>query len=418
LWPPEARPQAIPPAVATAPDTAPAPAHGVAPGPHSLSRLLPNYARADFHPLRGKGARLFDLEGRPHWDLLAGIAVNALGYGHPRLRRALREQSAHGVLHVSNLFHHPAPERLAERLVELSGLARAFFCNSGTEANEAALKIARKARPGRPGCVALEESFHGRTLGALSLTGHAAYRAPFEPLPPAARFVPPNDVTALERAVDRGTAAIFLEPILGEGGVIPLDAGYLRAARRIADREGALLVLDEIQCGLGRTGAMFAFEAAGIRPDMVTLAKPLGGGLPLGCVLTAPGLTTTLAPGDHGTTFGGNPLACRLGIEVLEALSHDGLLQRVAGMGVWLEERLAALQRRQHAIVDIRGRGLMWGIEMDREAGPVARALLTRGFVVGTARSNVLRLLPPYVVPKRALSAFMRELGAILEGTV
>ncbi len=387
-------------------------------GSPDSSCLLPNYARSDFHPVRGRGARLFDASGRPYWDLLAGIAVNALGYAHPRLGRALREQAGLGVLHVSNLFHHPAPRRLAERLVEASGLARAFFCNSGTEANEAALKIARKARPGRPACVALEESFHGRTLGALSLTGHASYRVPFEPLPPAARFVAPNDPEALERAVDRTTAAIFLEPILGEGGVIPLEPGYLQAARRIADREGALLVLDEIQCGLGRTGTMFAFEAAGIRPDMVTLAKPLGGGLPLGCVLTAPELTTTLAPGDHGTTFGGNPVACRLGIEVLEALVHDGLLQRVAGLGVWLEERLAALRRRHRAIVDVRGRGLMWGIELDREAGPVARALLTRGFVVGTARSNVLRLLPPFVVPKAALAAFTRELGTILEETV
>jgi predicted acetylornithine/succinylornithine family transaminase len=378
--------------------------------------LLPNYARADFHPVRGRGARLYDASGRAYWDLLAGIAVNALGYSHPRLKRALR-QEAGGLLHVSNLFHHPAPERLAQRLADRSGLARVFFCNSGTEANEAALKIARKSRPGRPHVVALHESFHGRTLGALSLTGHAAYRAPFEPLPPPARFVAPNDEAALAAAVDRSTAAIFLEPILGEGGVAPLTTEYLKTARRLADQSGALLVLDEIQCGLGRTGTTFAFQGAGILPDMVTLAKPLGGGLPLGCVLTAAHLATVLAPGDHGSTFGGNPLACRLGLEVMEALEIDGLLARVAALGPWLERGLEALRRRRPAIREVRGRGLMWGLDLDRDAAPVARALLARGFVVGTARGHVLRLLPPYVVPRAALAAFIHELDTVLKET-
>lgn len=375
--------------------------------------VLPTYARSAFHPVRGRGARLFDASGRAYWDLLAGIAVNALGYAHPRLRRALR-QEAGGLLHVSNLFYHATQGELAERLVFRSGLARAFFCNSGTEANEAALKIARKARPGRARVVALQESFHGRTLGALSLTGHEPYRTPFEPLPPAAHFVPPNDEAALEAAVDGSTAAIFMEPILGEGGVVPLTPAYLRAARRVADETGALLVLDEIQCGMGRTGTLFAFQQAGIRPDMVTLAKPLGGGLPLGCVLAGPGLISVLAPGDHGTTFGGNPLACRLGLEVMKALEEDGLLQRVEAMGAWLGPRLESLRRRVPAIVDVRGRGLMWGIELSREAAPVARALLSRGFVVGSARRSVIRLLPPFVVPKTALSAFIRELETIL----
>lgn len=375
--------------------------------------ILPTYARTSFHPVRGKGARLFDASGKASWDLLGGIAVNALGHAHPRLTRVLRKEAA-GLLHVSNLFYHPAQGILAERLVSRSGLARAFFCNSGTEANEAALKIVRKARPGRPRIIALEESFHGRTLGALSLTGHAAYRAPFEPLPPSAHFVPPNDVPALERAVDGTTAAIIMEPILGEAGVIPLERAYLRAARRLADGNDALLILDEIQCGLGRTGSLFAFQQAGIVPDMVTLAKPLGGGLPLGCLLTGEAVIDTLAPGDHGTTFGGNPLACRLGWEVLETIESEGLLDRVTAMGAWFGSRLASLKQRLPAIVAVRGRGLMWGIELDRDAQPVALELLKRGFVVGTARSRVLRLLPPYVTPKSALVAFVRELEKIL----
>lgn len=376
--------------------------------------VLGTYARTSFHPRSGKGARLVDANGRIYWDLLGGIAVNALGHRHPRLLKALREEAGE-LLHVSNLFYHPAQGLLAERLVRASMMSRAFFCNSGTEANEAALKFARLANPGRSEVVALTESFHGRTFGALSMTGHDAYRTPFEPLLPGVRFVAPDDTEALERSVTEKTSAIVMEPVMGEAGIVPLSDGFLAAARRLADRSGALLIFDEIQCGLGRTGKLFAFQHSGIQPDMLTLAKPLGGGLPLGAVLTAPQLDGVVKPGHHGTTFGGNPLACRLGAVVLDELEHGGLLRTVETTGRWFGAELLALKERSPAIVDVRGMGLMWGIELDRPAGPVAKALLEKGFVVGTARERVLRLLPPYVVPRKALAEFISVLAELLE---
>ncbi len=375
--------------------------------------ILGTYARTPFHPRSGRGARLVDAGGKSYWDLLGGIAVNALGTRHPALVRALAEGSR-GVWHVSNLFYHPAQGLLAERLVRASGLAKAFFCNSGTEAIEAALKLARLANPGRTEIVAVEESFHGRTLGALSVTGHEDYRRPFAPLVPGARFVPANDADALRRAVSKETSAILLEPVMGEAGIIPLSDDFLRAAREAADESGAVLIFDEIQCGLGRTGTLFAFERAGVVPDAVTLAKPLGGGLPLGAVVAGPKLADVVRPGHHGTTFGGNPLACRLGIAFLDEIEKSSLLARVRELGTFLAASLSKLARRNAAVRDVRGAGLMWGIEIDRPAGPVARRLLERGFVVGTARERVLRLLPPYVVPKKALAAFVRALDETL----
>jgi predicted acetylornithine/succinylornithine family transaminase len=372
--------------------------------------LVKTYARTPFHPRDGKGARLSDADGRIYWDLLGGIAVNVLGHKHPRLQKALREASS-TLMHVSNLYYHPAQGILGEKLVRASGLVRAFFCNSGTEANEAALKFARLATK-KTNLVALQESFHGRTLGALSLTGHDAYREPFAPLVPGVTFVAPNDIAALEAAVDANTAAIFLEPVMGEGGIIPLTDEYLIAARRIADRSGALIVLDEIQCGLGRTGHLFAFQKSGVVPDIVTLAKPLGGGLPLGAVLTGAALEGVVKPGHHGTTFGGNPIACRLGAVVLE--ETERLLPQINTLGAWFAAELRKLQARTSSIVEVRGSGMMWGIELDRLAAPVARELLDAGFVVGTAREKVLRLLPPYIVPKKALSEFIEALDVIL----
>ncbi len=370
--------------------------------------LVKTYARTPFHPRDGKGARLYDADGRPYWDLLGGIAVNVLGHKHPRLVKTLKDASA-SLLHVSNLYYHPAQGILGETLVRASGLNRAFFCNSGTEANEAALKFARLATK-KTKLVALEEAFHGRTLGALSLTGHEAYRTPFAPLVPGVTFVAPNDVDALEAAVDDQTAAIFLEPVMGEGGIIPLTDEFLIAARQIADRKGALLILDEIQCGLGRTGHLFAFQKSSIVPDIVTLAKPLGGGLPLGAVLTGAALEGVVKPGHHGTTFGGNPVACRLGAVVLDEV--EKLLPQINALGAWFGKELAKLP-----VVEVRGAGLMWGIELDRPAAPVARELLDHGFVVGTAREKVLRLLPPYIVPKKALIEFIDTLQLVLSGS-
>lgn len=375
--------------------------------------ILGTYARTQFHPRSGKGARITDAGGREYWDLLGGIAVNALGHRHPRLVKALREES-NALLHLSNLYYHPAQGLLAERLVRASGLCRAFFCNSGTEANEAALKFARLANPGRAGVVALNESFHGRTVGSLSITGHDAYRTPFEPLMPGVTFIEPNDVAALEAAVNETTSAIFLEPVMGEGGVIPLSDEFLATARRAADRTGAILVFDEIQCGLGRTGTLFAFQKSGIVPDIVTLAKPLGGGLPLGAVLTGPAIEGLVKPGHHGTTFGGNPVACRLGLAVLDEIEASALLQRVTTQGDWFGKQLMKLKSRNASIVDVRGSGFMWGIELDGPAKPVVAELLAKGFVVGSARENVIRLLPPYVTPKKAFVEFVEALEQVL----
>ncbi len=375
--------------------------------------LLSTYARTPFHPRSGKGARLIDAGGTEYWDLLGGIAVNILGHQHPRLVKTLREESR-ALLHVSNLFYHPAQGLLGERLVRASGFLRAFFCNSGSEANEAALKFARLANPGKSEIVALEESFHGRTLGALSLTGHAAYRTPFEPLLPGVTFVQPNDIAALEAAVTEKTNAIVLEPVMGEGGIIPLTGEYLAAARRAADRIGAILIFDEIQCGLGRTGTLFAFQRSGVMPDIVTLAKPLGGGLPLGAVLTGEAIEGVVKPGHHGTTFGGNPLACRLGLVVLDEIEQSALLARVCEVGEWFGSELRKLQARVPAILDVRGMGMMWGIELDRPAKDIALALLAKGIVAGTARENVIRLLPPYITPKKAFGDFIAALEQVL----
>jgi acetylornithine/N-succinyldiaminopimelate aminotransferase len=377
------------------------------------SFILGTYARTAFHPRSGKGARLVDADGHIFWDLLGGIAVNVLGHQHPRLVRTLRDESR-SLLHVSNLFYHPAQGILGERLVRASGLLRAFFCNSGTEANEAALKFARLANPGKSEIVALEESFHGRTLGSLSLTGHEAYRTPFEPLVPGAKFVAPNDIAALEAVVNDKTNAILLEPVMGEGGIIPLTDEYLAAARRLADRFGAILIFDEIQCGLGRTGTMFAFQQSGVVPDIITLAKPLGGGLPLGAVLTGEAIEGVVKPGHHGTTFGGNPIACRLGNAVLDEIEQAGLLARVAETGEWFSNELKSLQSRMPSIVEVRGKGMMWGIELDRPAKDVQAALLAKGFVVGTARDNVIRLLPPFITPKKAFAEFLMALEETL----
>ncbi|HUO84875.1 MAG TPA: acetylornithine/succinylornithine family transaminase [Thermoanaerobaculia bacterium] len=377
--------------------------------------ILGTYRRASFHPRYGKGARLFDAEGKGYWDLLSGIGVNVLGHQHPALLRALRKESRN-LLHVSNLYFHPAQSLLAERLLHRSHLSAVFFCNSGTEANEAAIKFARLKNPGRPGIVALEGSFHGRSAGSLSVTGTTGYRQPFEPLLGGVTFVPPNDIGALRTAITSVTGAIILEPVLGEGGVVPLTIEFLQAAEAAASENGTVLICDEIQSGLGRTGTFFAFERAGIAPDMVTLAKPLGGGLPLGAVLAGSQIASVVRPGHHGTTFGGNPLACRLGIAVLDEIEQKGLLERVQEIGAWLGTELESLTGTS-SILAIRGSGLMWGIELDRPAQPVAAALLERGFVVGTARENVLRLLPPYIVPKQALRHFLTALEGVLGRT-
>lgn len=378
--------------------------------------LLSTYARTKFHPRRGRGARLFDEQGRAWWDLLSGIGVNVLGHGHPAIRRAMREAAAEP-LHLSNLYHHPWQGLLAERLISLSRMSKVFFCNSGTEANEAALKFARLCRPGRSKVVAIEGSFHGRTFGSLSVTGNEGYRKPFAPLMDGeVVFVRPDDLQGLRRAIDGNTSAVIVEPLQGEGGVVPLSSEFLQTASTLAHQAGAALICDEIQCGFGRTGHFFAYERAGIEPDIVTLAKPLGGGLPLGAVIVTSRVAGHVEPGMHGTTFGGNPVACRLGLAVVQTIVMERMLPEIERCGDWLAESLDGMVGRS-GVTAVRGAGLMWGIELDRPAAPVAAELFNRGFLVGTARERVVRLLPPYIVPRRALREFVTVFDTVLKET-
>jgi predicted acetylornithine/succinylornithine family transaminase len=350
-----------------------------------LDRLLPTYARADVTIVRGEGARVWDADGAEYLDFGAGIAVVGLGHCHPAPLAAAREQ-LDLLWHASNLYRTRPAEALAARLSDRFGGAQAFFCNSGAEAIEAALKYARKAT-GKPGVVALEGSFHGRTLGALSATGQPSKRAAFSPLVPGVRFVPPNDVEALLAAATPEVGLVLLEPILGEGGVHPLDPDFVAAAAELPE---TLLCLDEIQTGVGRTGSFFAFDALGIRPDLVTLAKGLANGLPIGALLVADHAAGAFSSGDHGSTFGGNPVACAAGCAVVDAVD-DELLANVVERGAELEAELRVLP----GVVAVRGRGLLLGAVVAIPAADVVDACRERGLLVLAAGDEVVRLTPP-----------------------
>jgi len=359
----------------------------------------------------GHGCWVTDVDGRRYLDLLSGIAVNALGHGHPALVQAVAKQ-AEAAIHVSNFFTSEPAIALAERILAVAAApagSGVFFANSGTEATEAAIKLSR--RTGRSRIVALEGSFHGRSTGALALTHKAAYREPFEPLIPGVVFVPPNDDDALRAAIDDSTAALFVEPIQGEGGVRELTADYLRLARELTSAHGALLVVDEIQTGIGRTGDWFAHQASGIVPDAMTLAKGLGGGVPIGALVTfGPEVTGMLTAGQHGTTFGGNPLACAAGLAVLDTIERDHLLEHVRDVGALLD----------HVDVDgvagTRGRGLLRAIELDGIPAPAAMAAARdAGFIVNAVTPTALRLTPPLVISEDELQGFLDALPAILE---
>jgi acetylornithine/N-succinyldiaminopimelate aminotransferase len=353
-----------------------------------LDRLLPTYARADVTIVRGDGAHVWDADGGEYLDFGAGIAVVGLGHCHPAPLAAAREQ-LELLWHASNLYRTEPAEALAARLSDRFGGAQAFFCNSGAEAIEAALKYARKAT-GRPGVVALEGSFHGRTLGALSATGQPSKRAAFAPLVPGMRFVPPNDAEALRAAATGDVGLVLIEPILGEGGVHPLDPEFVAAAAELPE---ALLCLDEIQTGVGRTGSFFSFEAFDVRPDLVTLAKGLGNGLPIGALLVADGAAGALSPGDHGSTFGGNPIACAAACAVVDVLD-DELLARVVERGAELAAGLGSLP----GVVAVRGRGLLLGAVVAATATDVVDACRERGLLVLTAGDDVVRLAPPLTI--------------------
>lgn len=368
---------------------------------------------------RGDGCYVWDADGRQYLDLLGGIAVNALGHNHPAIVAAVSKQVSE-MLHLSNFFTSPGQIALAERLLAISGApdgSGVFFCNSGAEAIEAAIKISR--RTGRTHIVAAEGSFHGRTTGALALTSKETYRAPFEPLLPEVTFVPYNDVAALRQAVTGQTAAIFLEPIQGEGGVVPASAAYLSAARQVADETGALLVLDEIQTGVGRTGDWFAFQhagpaEAGVRPDVMTLAKGLGGGVPVGAVIAfGERVRGLLTPGQHGTTFGGNPLAAAAGLAVLEEVESSGLLTHAQRTGDHLAAAITDL--RHPGIREVRGRGLLRAIILTDEVAPaLATAAREAGFIVNPVAPHAIRLAPPLVITTEQLDTFVAALPGLL----
>jgi acetylornithine aminotransferase len=368
------------------------------------TQLLPAYARYDVTFASGQGTWLTDVDGRRYLDLLGGIAVVSLGHCHP-VPLAAAHRQLDSLWHTSNLYSTEPMLRLADLLSARFGGARSFFCNSGTEAVEAGLKWARKVT-GRPVAVALEGSFHGRTHGALAVTGQPGKRAAWEPLAPAARFATLNDVESLAGAVSPDTAVILIEPVQGEGGIHPASAEFLAAARAIADEHGALLLFDEVQCGVGRTGSFFAWQQSGVGPDALTLAKGLANGLPIGALLVADGAADGFEPGDHGSTFGGNPVAAAAACAVVETVD-DALLASVQSLGEKLSTGLAALP----GVLGVRGRGLMLGAELDRPAGPVVAASLAAGLLVGAAGETVLRLTPPLTISRDEV-----ELGlALLE---
>ena len=367
------------------------------------SAVMKTYARLPIALAHGRGCRVWDTEGREYLDALGGIAVNTLGHGHPRLVAALQEQVAK-LIHTSNYYHVPLQEQLASKLTALSGLTNVFFCNSGLEANEAAIKIARKYGHDRgierPEIIVYEAAFHGRSIATLSATGNPKIQAGFGPLVEGFVRVPLNDLAAIDKVRETrpNVVAVFLETIQGEGGVNASRWEYLQALRRICDEQGWLLMLDEVQCGIGRTGKWFAYQWAGIQPDVMPLAKGLGSGVPIGAVVCGPKAAGILGPGNHGTTFGGNPLAMRAGVETLAIMEEEGLLGNAATIGALLkagfEREFAGLA----GVKDIRGAGLMIGIELDRPCSDLTARACEAGLLISVTAERVIRLLPPLII--------------------
>ena len=377
----------------------------------------------DRHPVlltHGKGAYLYAEDGSKYLDFLSGIGVMALGYSHPKITKVIREQAGK-LVHVSNLFYTEQPSALAQKLVKLSGLNRAFFSNSGTEAWEGALKIARAVASGkgltkRTKFLALENSFHGRTMGSVATTYTEKYRKPFAPLMPGVTFVKFNDVEDLKAKFDEDVCAVCIETIQGEGGIQPVSKEFMKAARELTKKSGALLLLDEIQCGLGRTGKMFAYQHYGIKPDVTTLAKPLAAGLPLGAILVSEDVASSIHPGMHGTTFGGGPLACAVALEVLKVIEDDKVLAHVKEVGEYFMDLLRQLDARHGCILDVRGVGLMLGVELDSAdlAKAVQKAMLDQKIIINRTHEAVLRFLPPFIITKKQVEIVVQTLDQVL----
>jgi acetylornithine aminotransferase/acetylornithine/N-succinyldiaminopimelate aminotransferase len=389
------------------------------------SLLLQTYDR---HPVlftHGKGVHLWDDKGNRYLDFLSGIGVNSLGHAHPAVLKAIQRQSRR-MIHISNLYYHQYQSQLAKALTQASGLDRAFFCNSGTEAWEGALKIARaygqskaaatngSAKAGKSRILALEGSFHGRTFGSLSTTGQAKYRDPFEPLVPGVSFIAFNDVADLERNFDSTVCALCIETIQGEGGIRPVSKEFLTRARELTQQHGALLILDEIQCGLGRTGKYFAYQHSTIKPDIVTVAKPLAAGLPLGAILVTNEAASAIHPGMHGTTFGGGPLACSVALEVVRVTKT--LLPRVRSTGAYFHRQLKALAKKHTSVREVRGLGLMLALDLHdaARAKAIAQQLLQQHILINRTHETVLRFLPPFIIEKKHIDQLIHVLDTAL----
>jgi predicted acetylornithine/succinylornithine family transaminase len=373
---------------------------------------MATYARYPVELVSGRGCRVVDSTGREHLDFIAGIATNVLGHAHPAVVAAIRAQ-AEGLLHVSNLYWTEPMIRLAERLTAAAGMDTAFFCNSGAEAVEAALKLSRKARPGRKKHVVFERSFHGRTMGALSATAQPHYQAPFEPLVPGFTAVPYGDLDAVRAVLDDQVACVLVEVVQGEGGVRPAPAGFLRGLRAECDRVGALLVLDEVQTGLGRTGSLYAFQGEGVVPDALASAKALAGGLPMGCLLARGDAARAFAPGDHASTFGGGPFVAGVAHAVLDVVTADGFLESVREKGERLAQGLDAIAAKRRLVLRAQGRGLMRGLVLDGPRAPeLVPALHARGLLAAPAGKDVLRLTPPLIVTNDEIAEGLETIDA------
>jgi acetylornithine/N-succinyldiaminopimelate aminotransferase len=383
--------------------------------------VMHTYGRQPLVLVRGEGARVWDAEGREYLDFVAGLAVCGLGHAHPAVAQAACDQLSR-LVHVSNIYYTTPMVELAEELVRRSFADRVFFCNSGAEAVEAAIKLCRRLSherhgPGRHKIVAMHNSFHGRTLGALSATGQEKFWQGFEPLLPGFEFAPFNDLPALEALLDESVCAVLLEPVQGEGGVNQADPEYLAGVRRLCSDRGILLVYDEIQCGLGRTGRLFAHEYAGVAPDIMALAKALAGGLPMGALVATEEAAGGFVPGTHASTFGGGPVIAAAALASLKILGDPDFLASVRAKGDYVKEKLTNLKNRLPMVEEIRGMGLMWGLQVDRDGTPVVAACREQGLLVNCTQGNVIRLLPPLVVEKGELDQGLAILARVLEAT-
>ena len=379
--------------------------------------LMGTYARQPISIVRGRGAKVYDLEGREYIDCVGGIAVNILGHGHPDLVQAIQRQAAQ-LIHTSNLYYTEPQVKLAQVLVERSFADRVFFCNSGAEANEAAIKLARRYGHEKHGAeryeiITMKNSFHGRTMATLTATGQDKVQKGFEPLVPGFVYAPFNDFSAIESLVTEKTAAIMLEPIQGEGGVYVADPVYLKNLRELCTQRDILLIFDEVQTGMGRTGTLFAYEQLGVQPDVMTLAKGLGGGMPIGACLATESVASVFVPGTHASTFGGNPLACAAGLAVRRVLLEGGILEQARRTGAYLAKGLEDFKDRHHAVRDVRGLGLLQGMEIDIDAKAIVSDCLTRGVLVNATSERILRFVPPLIISQRELDRVLEVLSAL-----